>query len=469
MSESRPQISKSAQCAQCFLETRLPRLPGMQLTRMTQRLPGAAAGMDIEVTNGSDRSLPPSEVPLSAETELGAMAFQRLQRLPRQTRVTLFLLLFGMISVLYLVPDHDFSLYGLYLVPIVYAIWFLDNGWARGSCATCVLVWVIHDSIHGELRRYTFVSYWNLCARACVLLIVAALVERLKTAVEKQDELKNRQVQRELDLAHEVQLRLLPSRPPSVSDLDLSFVYQPARVVGGDYYNFVPLTSERLGIVVADVAGKGLPSALLMASLEGLVHNAPELCREDLSCFAKSLNTSLFELTDNNRYATAFFGVVDRAMGTFEYVNAGHNPPLLFRSSRSGGPRVESLDHAGLPLGMFAKSVYEHRRVPLCEGDVLVLYTDGVTDAQNSAGDAFGEDRLRETVADALTLAAAEISDHIRKRLEDFVGVTPPFDDITLMVIKRKPRLESRMRHRADGIPAEVLTPSLPNAEITVR
>jgi sigma-B regulation protein RsbU (phosphoserine phosphatase) len=100
-----------------------------------------------------------------------------------------------------------------------------------------------------------------------------------------------------------------------------------------------------------------------------------------------------------------------------------------------------SLDNAGLPLGMFPKSVYDHQQVPLCEGDVLVLYADGVTDARNSAGDEFGEDRLSETISGALTLPAAQIGDRIRKHLEDFVGPTPAFDDITLVVVvvKRRP------------------------------
>ena len=165
---------------------------------------------------------------------------------------------------------------------------------------------------------------------------------------------------------------------------------------------------------------------------------------------AKLLNTSLFELTASNRYATVFLGIADAANGTFEYVNGGHNPPLLFRSSLFGRPRVESLNHAGLPLGMFPKSVYERQQVPLCEGDVLVLYTDGVTDARNSAGHEFGEDRLRETIADAFNLPAAEISDRVRERLKDFVGPNPPFDDITLVVVKRKPWASGALG--ADGV-----------------
>ena len=142
------------------------------------------------------------------------------------------------------------------------------------------------------------------------------------------------------------------------------------------------------------------------------------------------------ELTDSNRYATLFLAIIDTAHESFEYINAGHNPPLLFRSSAGDSPSAEPIDHSGLPLGMFPESVYEHWQLTFRQGDVLVLYTDGVTEAQNSAGEEFGEWRLREAVTSVLALSAAEIGSVVKQRLRDFVGQNPPFDDITLVVVK---------------------------------
>ena len=292
-------------------------------------------------------------------------------------------------------------------------------------------------AIHEALHRSAFVSHWNLGTRTAVLVLIVALVVRMKEAFEQLDKLKTQQVQREFEMAREVQLRLLPSNAPSFSGLDVSYLYKPALMVGGDYYDFVRISPERLCIVVADIAGKGLPSALLMASLQGLIHNAPALGEGSLPRFASGLNASLYELTASNRYATLFIGILDTSDKTFEYVNAGHNPPLLFRSDLTTHTTTsESLDHAGVPVGLFPKTEYDRQQLVLREGDVLVLYTDGVTEALNLSGEEFGVPRLREAVTSALHLPATAISGRVKERLGEFLGESPPFDDTTLVVVK---------------------------------
>jgi sigma-B regulation protein RsbU (phosphoserine phosphatase) len=213
-----------------------------------------------------------------------------------------------------------------------------------------------------------------------------------------------------------------------------------------------------VAVVVADVSGKGLPAALLMASLQALVRSNSARYQEDLAGLMRGLNTSLYELTARNRFATLFFGMIDTANRTLDYVNAGHNPPLLFRYSDSPGPAVELLDHGGLPLGVLPASEYQSQQVALRDRDVLVVYTDGVSETRNPAGEEFGEERLRETLAGVLSRPAAEIQEHVRTRLREFSGQAPLIDDLTLLVAK--------IRFNKDDNQASDLVPVMNSATV---
>lgn len=365
-------------------------------------------------------------------------ATQYLQRQPLTLHVSAFAIFFILVAFLDLVLDRDLSLYAFYLIPALYATWFLGARWGYSSCVASAVVWLIDDLAGPQGYDYTFIPYWNLATRATVLLFIVAVVGFLKSALEHTYQLERQQVQKEYDIAREVQLRLLPLTPPSYPGLDFGCVYKPAQLVGGDYYDFIPLSRERVGIAVADVSGKGLSSALLMASLQGLMHNYPASYKSEISAFVTRLSASLYELTANNRYATLFFMIVDPKSQTVEYVNAGHNPPLLFRNEHPPGcgARAESLSQGGPPVGILPRSQYQSDRVVLREGDVLVAYTDGVTDAQNSLREEFGKELLYQAVEDALSLTAVEIGERVSERLRVFVGESPQFDDITLVIMK---------------------------------
>jgi serine phosphatase RsbU (regulator of sigma subunit) len=367
---------------------------------------------------------------------------RHLQRQPLKVQALIALAIFVLIAWLDFVLDRNLSLFALYLIPTLYAAWFLGKQWGYAGCVASAVVWVIDDWGGPSSYHLAFIPYWNVAGRLAVLIVIVAVVVALKGSLEHEYEAERRGAQKELEVAYEVQTRLLPSQAPDYPRLDFGFFYKPARVVGGDYYDFVPFSPERLGFAIGDVSGKGLSSALLMASLQGLVRTNLSVRQGDVAGFMSELNNSLYKLTADNRFATFFFALVDVSDQTLHYVNAGHNPPLLFRGEASvtrHPNRPESLDSGGPPIGMLAGSEYQPEYVVLRGGDVLVAFTDGVSDALNGRQQEFGEERLRDIVSSALSLTAAEICDRVAEEVQAFVGKSPQWDDITLVVIKLKP------------------------------
>ena len=371
-------------------------------------------------------------------------ALRHLQRQPRVVQALGFLGLFVLIAGLDHVLDRDLSLFALYLIPTLYAAWFLGIRWGYVSCLASAVVWVIEDWEGAVLYRHPLIPYWNVTGRLIVLTGIVAMVNALKEALEDQYEYEAEQrgAQKEFEIACEVQIRLLPSQAPDYPRLDFGFFYQSAREVGGDYYDFIPFNPEQMGLAVADVSGKGLSSSLLMASLQGLVRTNLAVRQGEVARFVTEVNDSFYKVTASNRYATLFFAVVDVSKQTLHYVNAGQNPPLLLRNGTlpaHGLGATESLECGGPPVGIFAQSQYRSEQVLLHDGDVLVAYTDGVVEALNPQQEEFGEERLRDIVRSSLSLSAAEICKRIAERLQAFVAESPQWDDITLVVMKVKP------------------------------
>jgi sigma-B regulation protein RsbU (phosphoserine phosphatase) len=371
-------------------------------------------------------------------------ALRHLQRQPRVVKVLEFLGLFALITGLDHVIDRDLSFFALYLIPTLYAAWLLGIRWGYGSCLASGIVWAIEDWADAVFYHYALIPYWNVAGRLIVLTVIVAMVSAMERALkdEYKYEAERRGAQKEFEIACEVQARLLPSQAPDYPRLDFGFFYQSAREVGGDYYDFIPFNPAQMGLAVADVSGKGLSSSLLMASLQGLVRTNLAVRQGEVARFVAELNESFYKLTANNRYATLFFAVVDVSNQTLHYVNAGQNPPLLFRNSTSPAHvlgTTESLECGGPPVGLFARSQYRSEHVPLHDGDVLVAYTDGVVDALNPQQEEFGEARLSDIVRSSLSLSAAEICKRIAERLQAFVAESPQWDDITLVVMKVKP------------------------------
>jgi sigma-B regulation protein RsbU (phosphoserine phosphatase) len=223
-----------------------------------------------------------------------------------------------------------------------------------------------------------------------VVSIAVNTYESMKRQLERTYvELRKKEAfEREMEIAREVQEQLFPKSVPRVRGLEIAGVCLPAAGVGGDYYDYLPLSDDRVGLVVADVSGKGISAALLMASLQASVRSV--IGPETSPCEANlRLNEILYHSTTASRYATLFLGLFDGRDRTFRYSNAGHNPPMML--SRSGPRR---LSEGGLPLGILKGVSYIEGRQVLEPGDLLVLYTDGAVEAADPGGHEFSLERL---------------------------------------------------------------------------
>jgi sigma-B regulation protein RsbU (phosphoserine phosphatase) len=238
---------------------------------------------------------------------------------------------------------------------------------------------------------------------------------------------------RELEIARDVQQRLFPQEAPPVAGLDYAGKCRPAATIGGDYYDFLPVSGGHFGFAIGDVSGKGIPAALLMASLRASLRALAIAYSGAIAQLMADLNDLIYEASSADRYATFFYGVVDPAARTFSYVNAGHNPPLLFRA---GSEDILHLEEGGLMVGTFRGVQYQQGSVALRTGDTLVMFTDGISEAMNPAGEEFGEDRIVAAIREGAGLRAAALVDWVLSAVDSFTAGAPQHDDMTLVVVR---------------------------------
>jgi sigma-B regulation protein RsbU (phosphoserine phosphatase) len=253
--------------------------------------------------------------------------------------------------------------------------------------------------------------------------------------LQKQLQDANKKMAQELALAGEVQTSFLPRGLPHIPGWQLSVTLKPARETSGDFYDINLLPNGRLGILVADVVDKGAGAALFMALSWILIRTyAAEYPTQPELVFS-AVNRRILKDTNANQFVAVFYGILDPATGMLVYCNAGHCPPYLV--STQSGEKVQKLIRTGVPLGIFEDETWEQGVVHLGPGDVLVLYTDGITDAEDGKGTFFGQERLLESVQANLGHPAQEMQDALMAEVREFVGDAPQFDDIALMVVVR--------------------------------
>jgi putative ABC transport system permease protein len=249
-------------------------------------------------------------------------------------------------------------------------------------------------------------------------------------------------LRRDLALAAEVQKRLLPSGPPSADIAEFAAISLPARSIGGDYYDFIQVGDQRIGIALADVSGKGVAAALIMSVVQASLRIIASDGDISLPRLAARMNEFLYRSTPGNKYATFFYAQVDGDRRQLRYVNAGHNPPYLVRARKSAGATsdtnapVEELTTGGAVVGMLPGMSYEEATVDLCTGDVLLAYTDGVTEAHDPDNVEFGEERLKTLLSDVAHLSADDIRERISAELKEWIKDAEQYDDLTFVVMK---------------------------------
>jgi serine phosphatase RsbU (regulator of sigma subunit) len=241
-------------------------------------------------------------------------------------------------------------------------------------------------------------------------------------------------VRRDLAMAAEVQRRLLPPQAPRSAAATFAAFTLPARTIGGDYYDFLDLGGEQVGIAVADVSGKGIAAALLMSVVQASLRVISADRDVPLSQLAARMNGFLYQSTGANKYATFFYAQVEECGRRLRYVNAGHNPPYLVRSP-SGQAEIVELCAGGTVLGLFPEVEHQEAAIDLRSGDLLVAFTDGVTEALNINGDEFGEERLKELLQGVVGATAEEISSRLADRMQEWIGEAEQHDDLTFIVM----------------------------------
>jgi len=256
-------------------------------------------------------------------------------------------------------------------------------------------------------------------------------------------------MKRDLEIARDIQRWLVPEKPPDVPGYDIAFLTRAANTVAGDYYDTIPrgaaganatapgAAGGNLLLVVADVAGKSVPAALLMATFQASLR-AIEATGSSLAQLVRSLNRYVCENSQNGlRFITAFLAELDPPSGNLQYTSAGHHPALI----RSASGQVSELGEGGLPLGIELDEPFPAGTGRLAPGELLVIYTDGFVEAVNTNGEEFGKARLKNVLGPCdASSSASEILAHMARVLDGFVGAAPQHDDLTCLVVRRKPQ-----------------------------
>ncbi|HKC64577.1 MAG TPA: GAF domain-containing SpoIIE family protein phosphatase [Pyrinomonadaceae bacterium] len=265
-----------------------------------------------------------------------------------------------------------------------------------------------------------------------VLLLLASQVAIIIEKVMLHEQLiEKKRLEAQLEVARQVQLELLPADDPKLEGFDICAYNFSTEEVSGDYYDWVSIYEDQIGLVIADVSGKGIPAALLMAFLRASLRAAIHIGYAPHISMAK-VNYLLWESIERNQFVTAFYGVLDASNRTLAYTNAGHNPPLLMNADGS----AHFMDRGGLPLGMFRNTRYYEYYQAIEPGQILVLYTDGVTEAQSPEGEEYGRERLEKAVRANRHLSARDLIETIQQDVDSWTDGRGASDDMTFFIIK---------------------------------
>jgi serine phosphatase RsbU (regulator of sigma subunit) len=311
--------------------------------------------------------------------------------------------------------------------------WVLAEGF-RGHAVVPLIVdghsigALVIDSRQPRLLDENEIRLLRLMANQAAIAIEKA---RLQTK-----EIERLQMEHEMELGRKIQLSLLPESCPSVPGWEFAASYQAARLVGGDFYDFIPLAPSRLGLLIGDVVGKGVPAALLMALSRTTIrtmamsgHGPADILKQANDLILRDSRSDLF-------FLTAAYAELETQSGRLTYALGGHNRPLRYRND---GGEIEQLTAESMFLGSWANIELEERAIDVAPGDLLVFYTDGVTEAKNKQRELFGEARLVAAIANLAGASAHQVLDGILAEVHSFVGNATPSDDLTLFVVRRLP------------------------------
>src|SRR6266478_1526772 len=329
--------------------------------------------------------------------------------------------------------DHlvvSISLIYLYILPLAVGAIFLRKKVSYGLIVVCVL---FHDYYSPRVINPGLRIFHNLSAMLCFAFVVYVIQRYMeqREALAKTVQRQRDDLLKDVELAAQVQRLFLPVGKPAIDGLEIAGMMHPARDVGGDYYDYIPIDAHTIQVVIADVAGKGVSAALLMTATAAAMRLEANRDRNMLQQVER-LNAEIGTVSDPERYVTLLVAEIDTHERIIRYVNCGHNPALLLRAKT--GPLIR-MDSSCPPIGLSPDEICELASADLTAGDVLVLYTDGVTEAENLLGEEFGLDRLSAVVLGGSSLSAEDLMVSIYNAAADFCG--DHFnDDATILVVK---------------------------------
>ncbi len=323
------------------------------------------------------------------------------------------------------------SLVYLYILPLAVGAIFLRKKVSYSLIVVCVL---FHDYYSPRNINPGLRIFHNLSAMLCFAFLVYVIQRYMeqREALAKTVQRQRDDLLKDVELAVQVQRLFLPQGKPVIAGLEMAGMIQPARGVSGDYYDYIPIDAHTIQIIIADVAGKGVPAALLMSATAAAMRFEANHDRNMLAQ-VKRLNTGILSVSDDERYVTLLLAEIDTRKRIIQYVNCGHNPALLFRASTGTLTRLNS---SCPPIGLSPEETCELTSADLMAGDVAVFYTDGVTEAENRLGEEFGLERLSAVVRRGSLLSAEELKIEIFKSAANFCGELGFQDDVTILVVK---------------------------------
>src|SRR6266481_4086256 len=331
--------------------------------------------------------------------------------------------------------DHlvvSISLVYLYILPVGVGAIFLRRGISYSLIAVCILFHDYYSPRHINPGLRLFHNLSAMLSYAFVVYFIKRYIAQrealAKTVQQQRDDLLQ-----DVELAAQVQSLFLPVGKPAIAGLEIAGRMQPARGVSGDYYDYIPINAHTIQMVIADVAGKGVPAALLMSATAAAMQLEANHDRNMLEMVGR-LNTGIHSVSDDGeRYVTLLIAELDAQERKLRYVNCGHNPALLFRAQTG---EVTRLNSSCAPIGISSENSCEIASADLTPGDVLVFYTDGVTEAENQSGEELGTDRLSALVKRGSSWSAEVLMNDIFDNVANFCSGVGFNDDVTVLVVK---------------------------------
>jgi sigma-B regulation protein RsbU (phosphoserine phosphatase) len=291
---------------------------------------------------------------------------------------------------------------------------------------------ISHDKVIGvfdlESDRIDAFSPEDLSILQMLTSQVAIIIEKVRLLDEV---VEKKRIEAQLEIARTVQLELLPDHDPQLENFEISAYVFPTEEVSGDYYDWVQIFEDQIGITVADAVGKGIPAALLMSFLRASLRAGVQIGYAPHIALAKVSNL-LWDSVEEHQFITGIYGILDSTNRTFVFSNAGHNPPVLVKPDGE----YRFVEYGDLPLGMFRDMHYHQHFIRFDKGQVMVIYTDGITEAMNEVGEEYGQERLAKRILEGIDLPAKQLIDFIRKGVADFTERKFLDDDGTLFIIR---------------------------------